>query len=95
MTILLGIIASPFVISALTGWVKSWTPFASLSDGARTAGVRALAAAISFVYVVVGMWITGNVDTNIIQTGLEGLALAFVPFLSSLGLFHAFFQKQA
>lgn len=94
MELILTFIASPFVISALTGWIKGWTPFANLSDAARPAVVRALAALVSFAYVVVGMWITGNVDANALSTALTALVLAIVPWLGSLGVFHAFFQKK-
>lgn len=94
MTFLLAFAASPFVISALTGWIKSWTPFTALSDVARTPAVRALAAFISFLYVIATMWVTGTVDSNILGMALQGLLLAIVPWLGSLGVFHAFFQPK-
>jgi hypothetical protein len=94
MEFLLTFAASPFIISALTGWIKGWTPFANLSDTARPAIIRVLAAVISFGYVLFGFWITGNVDSNVLGVSLQALILAVVPWLGSLGVFHAFFQKK-
>ncbi len=86
---------SPFIVSAVTGWLKSLPPFTSLMDAARTPAVRVLAAVLAVVYVLLGAWMTGNVDGAVLSTSLTGLEAALLAWLGSLGLFHAFFQKKA
>lgn len=41
------------------------------------------------------MYMTGNVDPNTLSTALQAFALAVVPWLGSMGVFHAFFQSKA
>lgn len=94
MTLLIALAGSPFVVSALTGWIKGWTPFASLTDAARPTIVRALAAVLAFVYVVASMWFTGNVSPDVLNTAITALCLGVAPWLGSIGVFHAFFQQK-
>lgn len=87
------IAASPFITSALTGLIKKLPLFSSLSDSARTPLVRALAALIAVVYILVGFWMTGQLDQNLFGAAVQTFVFALLAWLSSLGIFHAFFQK--
>lgn len=93
MSFLLALAASPFVISAITGLIKMFPPITALADVARTPIVRALAALISFAYVIATMYITGTVDSSLLSTALTALLVGIAPWLGSMGVFHAFFQK--
>lgn len=84
---------SPFITSALTGWIKGWAPFATLTDAARTPVIRFLAAFIALVYVVAGMWVTGSFSADALTNAVNAVIFALLAFLGSLGVFHAFFQK--
>lgn len=84
---------SPFLSSAITGFLKMLPPFASLSQEARTPIIRVLGAIVSLVYVVVGMWITGGYSQDTITNEINTLVFALMSWLGSLGVFHAFFQK--
>lgn len=83
---------SPFITSALTGWLKGLPPFAGLSDNARPTVIRLLAALVSLVYVVAGMYITGNMSADVLANALNAFIFAMLAWLGSLGIFHAFFQ---
>jgi hypothetical protein len=84
---------SPFVVTALTGLIKSLPAFSNLADQARTPAVRVVAAGVTLLYVALGAWITGNVDSAALSTGVGGMETAVVVWVGSLGVFHAFFQK--
>lgn len=84
---------SPFIVSALTGWIKTFPSFTNLSDSSRVPAVRALAAFISLAYTVIGFWINGGVDSSALMTVFAAFGYALVSWLGSLGVFHAFFAK--
>jgi hypothetical protein len=48
---------------------------------------------VSLVYVLLGAWMTGNVDGSVISVSLSGFGVALVAWLGSMGLFHAFFAR--
>lgn len=85
----------PAIVSALTGWLKSLPTFASLSSADRPAYVRFLAACLALIVVILGQWITGTFDVNIIASVLQTVALTFATWFGSLGIFHGVFQKTA
>lgn len=84
---------SPAIVSALTGWIKGWTPFSSLTSAARTPVVRVLAALVALVYVILGMYVTGSIMPDVLGNALNVFIFALLAWLGSLGIFHAFFQK--
>lgn len=84
---------SPAITSALTGWIKTWRPFAALTDQARTPVIRLLGAFIALVYVVLGMWVTGSITPDAAADAVNAVIFALLAWLGSLGIFHAFFQK--
>lgn len=86
---------SPMVVSALTGALKNLPAFTSLSDVARTPAIRVLAALIAVVYSLATLWVTGNLDQGAFLVAVNTLIEAFIAWIGSLGVFHAFFQKKA
>lgn len=84
------ILITPFVISAVTGLVKMLPPVQSLSDMAQTPAIRAIAAILSLLYVVLTFWFTGSFDNATFGTALVVLGATFMAWLSSLGFVHAF-----
>lgn len=85
---------SPFITNALTGWMKSWSPFSGLTDEARKPVVRFLAAVLSLAYVMGGAWVTGNVEGSMLSVSFQGVVVAFVAWLGSIGSYSAFFHKK-
>lgn len=84
---------SPAITSALVGWIKTWRPFTSLTDNARTPVIRLLGAFVALVYIVLGMWVTGSITPDLLADAINTLIFAGLAWLGSLGIFHAFFQK--
>lgn len=86
---------SPLATSLLTGLMKKLPAFTSLTGSARTAGVRALAALIAVAYIVLGFYVTGNLDSTAFGAAVQTFLFAFFAWIGSLGVFHAFVQQPA
>jgi hypothetical protein len=84
---------SPFITSALTGWLKGLPAFTTLTDNARPTVVRLLAAAVALAYVLAGMYVTGSITPDVLSNALNAFIFALLAWLGSLGIFHTFFQK--
>lgn len=85
---------SPFITSALTGALKNVGPFANLSDNARPAVIRLLAAVIALAYAIAGVWISGAAGQDSLGVAVTAFIDALVVWLGSLGVFHAWFAKK-
>lgn len=84
---------TPFLVNAITGIIKSLPTFSDLIVS-RKPVVRTIAAVVSLVYVSLGLWLEpGSVSDDAITTATGTVGLAFVTWLSSLGSYHAFFDK--
>lgn len=84
------VLATPFVISAVTGLVKKLPAYSSLTDSATTVAVRTTAAVLALVYVLLAFWATGSFDQTTFGTALTVLGATFIAWLSSLGFVHGF-----
>lgn len=85
---------APFITSGIVGFVKNLPPFASLG-ASRTPAVRLLAAGVSVVYILAGLWVTGAYDPNSLSAAIQLFDFSLLSWLGSLGIFHAFFQNPA
>lgn len=84
---------SPFVVNAITGIVKNLPSFEEVRLSRKPA-VRMLAGFVSLVYVAVALWLAPDtVSDSMLSTALTTFGVAFVTWLSSLGSYHAFFDK--
>lgn len=84
---------TPFLVNAITGFVKMLPTFADLR-GSRKPVIRAIAAFVSLAYVALGLWLEpGSVSDDMLTTAIGTAGLAFITWLSSLGSYHAFFDK--
>lgn len=84
---------APFITSALTGLFKKLPLFANLG-ASHVAAVRLLAAVIALVYTFFGFWISGTLNGDMLNVAINAVLVSIVPWLGSLGIFHAFFQKK-
>lgn len=84
------IVLTPFIISAVTGAIKMLPPIQSLTDSAQTPVIRAIAALVSILYVVLTFWLTGSFDSTTFSTALVVVGASFMAWLSSLGFVHGF-----
>lgn len=85
---------SPFIVNAVTNLLKSLPAFDTLRS-VRNFRIRALAGAISLVYVILGMWIAPDTITDgALDTAVTTFLVSFVTWISSLGSYQAFFSRE-
>lgn len=73
---------SPFVVAVLTGATKRLPVFNNLSEGARIASVRFVAAFFAVASASIIFMLGGD---PVMQTSVEELVLAFITFLGAVG----------
>lgn len=84
---------SPAIISALTGAIKQFPTF-SEARASRRPLIRALAAFVSLMYIMIGYWLYGgDVDGMQVTELLGTIAASFVAWLASLGFYHGVVKK--
>ncbi|OGG65163.1 hypothetical protein A2Z56_02635 [Candidatus Kaiserbacteria bacterium RIFCSPHIGHO2_12_45_16] len=85
---------TPFLVNAVTGLIKMLPSFASLRESRRPI-IRLVAALASFGYVGLGLWIEPDlVSGDTLNAVIGTFGLTFITWLSSLGSYHAFFNKK-
>lgn len=91
MTLVISLIAVivPSIVSILTGLLKRLPRYAQLSDSARTPAIRFLAAIIALAAVLIGEYMAGSFDTNILYASIQTVLLTAVTWFASLGIFHS------
>jgi hypothetical protein len=88
------VLIAPFFVNIVTGYIKSAPTFASLQES-RKPIIRLIAGLISFLFVTVSMWVNpDSVSNDMLQTASIDLMLTAVTWASSLGTYHAFFEKK-
>lgn len=95
MTLIASLIAviAPALVTAFTGLFKSLPNFSTMSDATRTPAVRLIAAVLALLAVLLGEWVAGAFDSNILTVATQTVLMAFATWAASLGIFHGVFQK--
>lgn len=82
----IGLAVSPFVVEKITAWFKKIMTVSKTEE--RLAVIRVFVAILSVVLAVANAWLTdGNIDSSIVQNGLESITMALMTYWGASGIY--------